>query len=292
VSIDRLINLFVTITLIEMMATVGLRVTFGELAYIAKNRALVVRALVANYLAVPIIAIALLVVFQAHPMVAAGFLVLAVCPGAPYGPPFARIAYGDVKAAVGLMAVLAGSSAFVAPLLLAVLLPRLSNDSAISVEPIALATTLLITQLLPLVAGMLLKHWYPNLATRLVGPGEFVSKLMNLFAVWLILATQYSMLMDIRLLAFVGMLALLGASLAVGWFAGERDVSSRKTMALTTSLRNAGVGLVIVTGSFPGTPAASAALAYGIVAVLGSLAVALWWRQRAPAARTSLGSEA
>jgi BASS family bile acid:Na+ symporter len=242
-------------------------------------------------LGVPLIAIALLLLFQAHPMVAAGFLVLAVCPGAPYGPPFARIAHGDPKAAVGLMVVLAGSSALMAPVLLAALLPWLSDSDAISVEPTAIATTLLVTQLLPLIAGVLLNHWYPGVAGRLVGPCELGSKLMNLCVVVLILATQYRMLMEIRLPAFAGMLALLGATLAIGWLAGEPDVASRKTMALTTSLRNAGVGLVIVTGSFPGTPAASATLAYGIVAVLGSLAVALWWRQRAPAGTPLLSEQ-
>jgi len=51
-------------------------------------------------------------------------------------------------------------------------------------------------------------------------------------------------------------------------------------MALTTALRNVGVGLVIVTGNFAGTPAVSAALAYGIVEVFGSLLIALWWRKR------------
>jgi BASS family bile acid:Na+ symporter len=48
-------------------------------------------------------------------------------------------------------------------------------------------------------------------------------------------------------------------------------------MALTTALRNVGVGLVIVTGNFAGTAAVSAALAYGIVEVFGTLLVALWW---------------
>jgi bile acid:Na+ symporter, BASS family len=50
---------------------------------------------------------------------------------------------------------------------------------------------------------------------------------------------------------------------------------------LTTSLRNAGLGLVIATGSFAGTPAVLAVLAYGIVAILGSLIVALWWGRQA-----------
>jgi len=45
-------------------------------------------------------------------------------------------------------------------------------------------------------------------------------------------------------------------------------------MALTTALRNVGVGLVIVTGSFAGTPAVTPALTYGILEVLGSLLVA------------------
>lgn len=176
-------------------------------------------------------------------------------------------------------------------MLLSVLLPWLSADNAVSVEPAAIAATLLITQLLPLIAGVLLTHWYPRLAARLVGPAELISKVMNLCVLGLILATQYRMLMDIRLVGFSGMLALLGATLAVGWLAGGPDLASRKTMALTTSLRNAGVGLVIVTGAFPGTPAATAALAYGIVAVVGSLVVALWWRHRALAPRAFVSDE-
>jgi bile acid:Na+ symporter, BASS family len=88
------------------------------------------------------------------------------------------------------------------------------------------------------------------------------------------------MLMEIRVRGFVGMLILLAASLVIGWLAGGSGSDNRKTMALTTALRNVGVGLVIVTGNFAGTPAVSAALAYGIVEVVGSLLIALWWRKR------------
>ena len=98
-----------------MMVLTGLRVTFAELISTVRNWQLVGRAAVANYLLVPALAIFLLSLFHAGPMVAAGFLVLAVCPGAPYGPPFAAIARGDVPTAVGLMVVLAGSSAIISP---------------------------------------------------------------------------------------------------------------------------------------------------------------------------------
>src|SRR5215471_7464973 len=129
-SLDRLINLLVTITLIEMMVLTGLRVTFGELAQVVGNLRLVTRAAVANYLLVPAFAVLLLVMFAAEPMVAAAFLVLAVCPGAPFGPLFAGIARANVPEAVGLMVILAGSSAVVSPLLLKVLLLLVASGEA------------------------------------------------------------------------------------------------------------------------------------------------------------------
>lgn len=276
-SLDRLINILVTITLIEMMVSIGLRVTFAEIVLVARNRRLVARALAANYLFVPVVAIVLLILFDASPMVAAGFLILAVCPGAPFGPPFAGIARGNVPMAVGVMVILAGSSAIVSPLLLQVLLPQVSGGEAPRIDLMGMLAALIITQLLPLLVGLLMKHRRPQLADRLLRPFDLIGKLLNLSVAGLILGTQFHMLTEIRIRGFVGMLILLAASLVIGWLAGGPGSDDRRTMALTTSLRNVGVGLVIVTANFSGTPAVSAALAYGIVEVLGSLLVALWW---------------
>lgn len=149
-SLDRLTNILVTITLIEMMVLIGLRVPFSELVDTVRDWRLVARAAVANYLCVPVLALALLILFGATPMAATGFLILAVCPGAPYGPPFAGIARANVSAAVGLMAILAGSSAIVSPVLLNVLLPIVSRGEGARIDLIAMLGALLITQLLPL----------------------------------------------------------------------------------------------------------------------------------------------
>jgi BASS family bile acid:Na+ symporter len=282
-SIDRIINLLVMVTLIEMMVLTGLRVTFAELAQVVGDLGLVTRAAAANYLLVPALAVLLLFVFDAAPMVAAGFLVLAVCPGAPFGPLFAGIARANVPEAVGLMVILAGSSAIVSPLLLAALMPWLAGGSVARIDLAGMVGALLVTQLLPLLVGLLVKHWRPQLAQWLAGPLELISKVLNLGVVGLILASQFQMLADIRLRGFAGMLALLAGSLLIGWLAGGSKPDSRKTMMLTTALRNVGVGLVIVTGNFAGTPAVSATLAYGIVEVLGSLLVVVWWRRSAQA---------
>jgi BASS family bile acid:Na+ symporter len=281
-TVDQLINALVTLTLIEMMAAAGLGVTFGDLAGVARSGGLVARAVLANYVCVPAATVGLLVLFGAQPMVAAGFLILAACPGAPYGPPVVAIAKGNVPVAVGLMLVLAGSSAILAPVLLYYLLPVVSEGGNLKVDATRIVGTLLATQLLPLGVGVALRQWRPTLANRLQNPAILAGKVLNLAAVGLILATQFPLLAEIRPRGLAGMLALLIASWAAGWLLGGPDPAIRRTMTLTTSQRNVGVGLVIAAGAFGGTAALTAALAYGLFAIVGSVLLALAWARRVP----------
>jgi BASS family bile acid:Na+ symporter len=275
---DQLINVLVTILLIEMMVAVGLGVTFVELASVARDGRLMLKAGLANYLCVPAVTVGLLILFHpADPMVPAGFLILAVCPGAPFGPACTKIARGNVAMSVGLMVILAGSSAIAAPVLLGVLLPWLAGSETVRVNVVKIVSTLLVTQLIPLCAGLSLRHWRPRLAERLLKPANWVTAILGLSTVGFILVVQFQLLAAIGLRGWVGMTVLLIASCASGWLLGGPGLDNRKAMALTTSLRNVGVGLVIATGNFNGTAAVTAGLAYGIFEIIGSLVLALAW---------------
>jgi BASS family bile acid:Na+ symporter len=280
----ELINILVAITLIEMMVAIGLGVSFPELAAVARNWRLVTKGALANYLCVPAVTVGLLIVFHpTDPMVPAGFLILAVCPGAPFGPGCTKIANGNVAAAVGLMVILAGSSALVAPLLLHFLLPFMSGSEALQVDAGRIVVTLLATQLLPLCFGLGVRHWWPALAAKLQKPANLASAFLNLALFGVILIGYSPLLAEIRLRGFLGMVALLMASWAAGWLLGGPGSENRKALTLTTSLRNVGVGLVIATSNFGGTAAVTAVLAYGILEIVGSLLLALAWsRARNP----------
>ena len=284
-TIDRLINILVTIMLIEMMVAIGLGVTVAELMGVARNWRLVTQALLANYLLFPIVTAGLLAVFRpADPTVPAGFLILAVCPGAPFGPPCTRIAGGNVAVAVGLMVILAASSAIAAPVLLHFLLPLVTGSGSLQVNAAKVVSTLLITQLVPLCLGLGLRHWWPILAERLNKPANLTSSVLSLLTVGLILCAQFRLFTEIRLRGYVGMLVLLFASFAAGWLLGGPGTANRKAMTLTTSLRNVGVGLVIATSNFATTAAVTAVLAYGLLAIFGSVLLAWAWGRSRPQA--------
>jgi BASS family bile acid:Na+ symporter len=274
----QFINILVPVTLIEMMVAIGLGVSFTELAAVARNWRLVTKAALANYLCVPVVTVGLLILFHpADPMVSAGFLILAVCPGAPFAPGCTKLANGNMPVAVGLMVMLAGSSAIAAPVLLHLLLPLMSGSETLQVDAAKIVITLLATQLVPLCLGLGVRHWLPRLATKLQKPANVASAILNLSLFGMILVVYFPLLAEIRLRGYLAMLALLVASWAAGWLLGGPGSDTRRALALTTSLRNVGVGLVIATSNFDGTAAVTAVLAFGIFEIVGSLLLALAW---------------
>src|SRR4051812_26182022 len=105
---NQLTNVLASVTLFEMMVAIGLGVAGRDVLRVAADWRLVGKAALASYVLVPAAAVGLLILFNADRYVAVGFLVAAVCPGAPYGPPFTGIAKGNVAVSVGLMVLLAG----------------------------------------------------------------------------------------------------------------------------------------------------------------------------------------
>jgi BASS family bile acid:Na+ symporter len=272
-----LVHLLNVIALIAIMLSIGLTVTFEQVLVSARQVWPVALGIVANFALVPLVTVGLLYILQAPFLASAGFLILAVCPGAPVGPTFTGIAKGDVSLATGLMVILAGLSAVLAPALLTVLLGWLSPESPesnLDIEYLQIAGTLLVTQIIPLGIGLAMHEWAPGLAGWLVKPTTLVANLLLLAVVGLILVTQYQTLGAFRLRGWLGMFLLLAASLGIGWLCGGTTQAARRAVAVTTGVRNAAVGLVIVSANFAGTPAVTAVVAYALVSIFGTLACA------------------
>jgi BASS family bile acid:Na+ symporter len=261
--------------LVAIMLSMGMAVRFEAVWAAVQSFRPLVLGLLANYLLVPLFTLGLLLVFQANPMVSVGFFILAVCPGAPVGPPITAVARGDVPWAIGMMLILAVLSPIVSPALLSVFLPRIAPESDLHIDALAIARVLLISQMLPLALGLGIHHGAPRLTERIVKPLNLFANMLLVCVVGLIVATHYETLAAIRVRGWTGMTLLLLASLVIGWFCGGRDVGTRKALAATTATRNAAVGLLIVMRSFADTPAVTAVVAYGLLSILGTLGCTL-----------------
>ena len=213
------------------MVATGLGVSFGDLAGVVKNAGLLARAALANYVLVPTVAILLLYLFQTDPMVSAGFLLVAVCPGAPFAPPLTAMAKADVQVSVGLMVILAASSAILAPILLRFLLPLMARGANLKIDMFKIVTTLLMTQILPLGVGMLVRSRL-KYAEKLQRPANLFSAILSFVVFAFIISLQYRTLAEIRWVGFVGLTLLILLCLAAGWIVGGQVIGIRRAVSL------------------------------------------------------------
>jgi BASS family bile acid:Na+ symporter len=279
VTIEQWIGVLNVTALAAIMLSMGLQVRVQDVWAAARPVRLVALCLFANYVLVPIAVLALLTLFQAIPLVSIGFLILAICPGAPIGPPMCAIAKGNLPLAVSMMVMLAGLSPILTPALLALLAPRVAPHADIQINLLLIGRTLVIAQLAPLALGLAVHSRWPNWSARVESHLRKVANVLLVTLIGLIIVSQYQMLVELKVKAWFGMTLLLVASLAIGWLSGGPTLGDRKTIALTTANRNLAVALVIVTSSFADTPAVLAVVAYGLFGIVGSLVIAVMLRR-------------
>jgi BASS family bile acid:Na+ symporter len=277
-----MLSLLINTTLVGMMLRIGFDVSAAEVITTAKDYRLIVRALVANYLFIPAVTVSLLVLLHANPMVALSFLILSVCPGAPFVPPLTALARGNVSVSISLMAILAASSAIFAPLLLPFLIPLVATSESTHVNALAIIRTLGATQLLPLATGMLVRSQYSGVTAKLSKWFGIIVNCLLLVVISLVFAAYYRVLIQIPLVSVVAMMLLSVLSTTIGWFVGGAEPGNRKAMALTTSFRNAGVGMVIALG-FGNSQVLLAVVAYTLLSVVGTVVPALYWGRNSTA---------
>jgi len=261
--------------LISLMFRMGLSVPIRAVLDSLTHTRFLLKALLANFVLVPLVAYGLLALFQPNQMVSCGLLIVAVFAGAPFGPAFAAIAKGDTSLAIGLMIFLAALSVPISPAILAFLLGYLPGSSPITLNHASILKVMLVGQLAPLCAGLSVGATPGRLKGLIAKPAKVVSQVLMIGACSGILITEANVLREFGPKAYIGMLAVFSASMAIGWLLGGTGITRRKTMMFITTIRNSAAALTIVSANYAGTDAPAAALAYTIFFSAGALIAAL-----------------
>jgi BASS family bile acid:Na+ symporter len=136
---------------VSSMLAMGAGLTVSQISEPLRNVRLVVLALLANFVLMPLGALALAKVLWLDEHFGVGLLVLGCAAGAPFLPKLAELAKGNLAFAVGAMVLLMVVTVGYLPIVLPLLLP------GVSVNPWEIARSLMLLMLLPLVIGLALK---------------------------------------------------------------------------------------------------------------------------------------
>ncbi len=144
-----LAQLSVLVFVIGSMTSMGLSLKMAQIVAPLKNAKLVILALVASFVVVPLVAVLITAIIPLDESVRIGLILLATAAGAPFLPKLAEAAKGNVAFSVGLMVLLMVVTIIYLPLVLPLLL------SGVEVNPWEIAQSLIVMMLVPLAIGLL-----------------------------------------------------------------------------------------------------------------------------------------
>jgi BASS family bile acid:Na+ symporter len=230
---------------VSSMLAMGAGLTVSQISEPLRNVRLVVLALLANFLLMPLGALALAKVLWLDEPFGVGLLVLGCAAGAPFLPKLAELAKGNLAFAVGVMVLLMVVTVGYLPIVLPLLLP------GITVDPWEIARSLLLLMLLPLVIGLALKARYGDLAARVKPALDWISNISLILLVCLITAANIDKVLQVfgTRGIFAGLL-FIALGLGTGWWLGGPDTDTKRVMALGTAQRNIAAALVVASQSF------------------------------------------
>ena len=245
VILEPLATLSVLVFVVTSMLAMGLTLTVGQILDPLRDLALVGKALLANFVIVPLLAYVILLVIPLTDAQSIGLLLLATAAGAPFLPKLVELAKADVAFGVGLMVLLMVVTVVYVPLVLPVLLP------GVQVDPREIASSLVVLMLLPLAVGLFVRARYEALAETLQPTVNQVSSTALVFLLVLMLILNFRTLISVIgtgvLLAFA---ILIVGSLGVGWLLGGPSTETRPVVGLGTAQRNVSAALVVGAANF------------------------------------------
>jgi len=263
-----------TFVVTSMLAT-GLSLTVAQILQPLKNARLVILALVANFVLVPLLAFAITRLLPLDESLQVGLIVLSTVAGAPFLVKEVQAAKGNISLGVGLMFLLMIVTILYVPLVLPLLLP------GIEVNPWDIAKSLIVTMLIPIILGLLIRanaaddaqHWAPMLnkvsgvallLMLVTGLGLNVANIISLIGSW----------------GFLALILFVVGSLLIGFVLGGRDPAVRSVLGLGTAQRNVAAAILVSTLNFPGTMTIPYVLVASIVLPLILIPTARWLGKR------------
>jgi BASS family bile acid:Na+ symporter len=230
---------------VSSMLAMGSGLTLAQISEPLRNVRLVAFALLANFVLMPLGALALAKGLWLDESFGVGLLLLGCAGGAPFLPKLAELAKGNLPFAVGGMVLLMVVTVGFLPVALPLMLP------GVTVNPWNIARSLILLMLLPLAAGLLLKARYGELASRVKPMLDWLSNISLILLVLLITALNIDKVLQV--FGTRGILAgalFIALGFGIGWLLGGPDAGTRRVMALGTAQRNIAAAVVVAGQSF------------------------------------------
>ncbi|MET0416263.1 MAG: bile acid:sodium symporter family protein [Actinoplanes sp.] len=258
------------IALAVVMLGLGLSLTLGDFARIAREPRAVAGALVAQVIVLPALCFGLVELFDLDPVLAVGMMLLAASPGGTTANLMSHLFRGDVALNVTLTAVNSVLAVITLPIVVNLALDHFNpaiGDGGLGLQYDKVVQVFAIV-LIPVALGMLVRRWSPEFADRADRPVRLLSALVLAAVIAAALFAERANLTDY--LASIGLVATLFClcSLALG-YAVPRLLRVKHSQAVASAfevgVHNSTLAITVAVSVLGSEALAVPAAVYGIL---------------------------
>ncbi len=287
-----LLSVFLPLSLAFIMFSLGLGLTVADFARVIAQPKAFFAGAVSQVIVLPIIAFALLHLFDLPPALAVGVMILAFSPGGVTSNIITKLAGGAVALSVTLTAIVSLLSVVTVPFLVAFSANYFMGQEAPDINVTALAISMFAITAVPVAIGVALRHFAP---APMIAAEPFVAKVAAVLFVIIVigaLAANWGLFVENivilgPLLILLNIILLL-VGLSIGRFLnlGRGEAIA---IAIETGVQNSTLGITVgslIAEAATGLPPFSLPSGvYGITMYLVALPFVFWMRRGMSAAR-------
>jgi BASS family bile acid:Na+ symporter len=240
----QLIGLAIQVSMVLIIFCVALDARFADLTFLWRKPGLLLRSLISMLVVMPALAVLMAVWFNLNDAVEIALVASALSPVPPILPNKQLKAGGESSYVVGLLTTTALVSIVYVPLAAQLLGNVLQRPVDVSMGRIL--TIVATSMLLPVLAGMAMRHVAPAFARRIDKPLSIVATVVLVLACIPILIKEWpDMGRLVGNFSIVAMAAFAVVGLVVGHWLGGPDPDERSVLATATAARHPAVALAI-----------------------------------------------
>ncbi|MFN0730231.1 bile acid:sodium symporter family protein [Polaribacter gochangensis] len=271
-----------------IMFGVALGITIDDFKRLFKNPKIVFVGVLSQFILLPAATFLIILVLNPHPSFALGMMMIAACPGGNVSNFFSKMAGGNAALSVSLTAFATLICIFMTPFNLqfwgSLYKPTAVILKTVELNPYDLFKLVSLILGIPLVCGMLIKHYHSEMAKKI----EKVLKPLSMLVFVALIFVAFSQNLDIFmnyihlvlfLVIFHNIFAfVLGFYTAKAFRLNKKD---RKTISMETGIQNGGLGLLLIFGFFEGLGGMALLAAFwGIWDVFSGMILATYWGRK------------
>ncbi|QEY24565.1 bile acid:sodium symporter family protein [Neisseria animalis] len=259
-----------------IMFGMGLTLSPSDFKIIGKHPKAVIIGIVSQFVIMPLVAYALVKLFDLPPEIAIGVILVGCCPGGTASNVITYLARGNVALSVAVTSV----STLLAPVLTPVIFLMLAGEM-LDINAASMFVSIAKMVLLPIILGIAAHVLFRRQTERAAGVLPLVSVIAITLIIGAVVGASKGKIIESGLLIFGVVVLHNGLGYLLGFLAAKLcklPYAAQKTLAIEVGMQNSGLGAALAAAHFAASPVTAVPSALFSVwhNISGSLLASYW----------------